>query len=167
MPADYEHMATSYSQDYRNTNDNFRKHDLLAALTPKLDVKIADAKVHSYLVWEDSSPDLGHYDFSRKGFPVNTPLFSDGGFGYMSDSYGWNSQIGFSNGGGFRFLPIADETRAREIEDMIGKYDAHLALKIFAFAQSTDDNRHAIMAQIVKIQLLGAGDRVLAEQRAP
>ena len=167
LPADYQSMAENFSEDYRNIRDTFRKRDLLTALTPKLDDKIADAKAHPYLLWTDSSPGLDHYDFNRKGFAVNTALLSGSGFGYISNMYGRNHQIAFSNGEDFQFLPVADETTAREIESMIGNYNAHLELKIFAFAQSTDDNQHAVLAKITRIQLVGKGNRMLAEHAAP
>lgn len=167
LPADYQSMAENFSEDYRNSTDTFRKRDLLAAITPKLDAKIVDAKAHPYLLWTDSSPQLDHYDFNRKGFAVNTALLSGRGFGYISSMYGRNHQIAFSNGEDFQFLPVADETTAREIESMIGKYNVHLELKIFAFAQSTDDNQHAVLAMITKVQLVGKNDRILAEQVAP
>jgi hypothetical protein len=169
MPPDYERLAAEFSQEYRSTQDNFRKRDLIEALKPKIDAKIAEAKATPYLIWTDSSPNLGHYDFGRKGFPVNTPLLHDGGYGYISDYTGGGYgpyQLGFSNSEPFRFVPVADETRAKEIEGLLGQY-GKLALKIRAFAQSTDENHRAVLARIVNIQLLGPNEQVLAEVVAP
>lgn len=167
LPPDYEQLATQYSSDYRGTQDSFRKRDLIAALTPKIDAQIADAKAHPYLVWTDSSPNLGHYDFNRKGFPVNTPLLSDGGFGYLSNfGYGANYQLGFDNSSGYRFIPVADEAVAKDIERLVGQYGT-LALKISAFARSTLDNNHAVIAHIMKMQLVGPNQQVLVEVSQP
>ncbi|MFM2280003.1 MAG: hypothetical protein RLZZ444_2234 [Pseudomonadota bacterium] len=167
LPPDYEQLATQYSSDYRETQDSFRKRDLLAALTPKIDARIADAKTHPYLVWTDSSPDLGHYDFNRKGFPLNTALLSDGGYGYVSSfGYGVNYQLGFDNSGSYRFIPVADEAIAKDIEKFVGSY-GKLSLKIQAFARSTQDNNHAVIAHIMKTQLMGPNQQVLAEISAP
>jgi len=167
LPPDYEQLATQYSRDYRETQDSFRKRDLLTALTPKIDMQIADAKVHPYLLWTDSSPDLGHYDFNRKGFPVNTALLTDGGYGYISSNgWGGNNQLGFDNSSGYRFIPVADEAVAKEIEKLVGRY-GKLSLKIHAFAHSTQDNNHAVMAHITKTQLIGPNEQVLAEVTAP
>jgi hypothetical protein len=161
LPPDYDKMATWYSSEYRGTNDSFRKHDLLAALQPKLETQIADAKQHPYVVWEDNSPNLGHYDFDRKGFPVNSGFLADGGYGYVNDNYEY--KLGFSNGGAFRFLPVNDDALARRIEAMVGHYDS-LHLKIYAFAQTTDSSSNKVVtAVITKVQLLDGKGQVLVE----
>lgn len=167
LPPDYEQLALQYSSDYRETQDSFRKRDLLTALKPKIDAQIADAKTHPYLLWTDSSPDLGHYDFDRKGFPVNTALLSDGGAGYVSGfGYSGNYQLGFDNSPGYRFMPVADESVAKEIERLVGRY-GKLSLKIQAFARSTQDNQRAVIAHITKTQLIGPNQQILAEVSAP
>ena len=167
LPPDYEQLAMQYSSEYRDTQDSFRKRDLLTALKPKIDAQIADARTHPYLLWTDSSPALGHYDFDRKGFPVNTALLGDGGFGYLSGfGYGGNYQLGFDNSLGYRFMPVADETVAKEIERLVGQY-GKLSLKVHAFARSTQDNQRAVIAHITKTQLIGPNQQILAEVSAP
>ena len=164
LPPDYEKLAGDFSSEYRSTSDSFRKHDLLEALKPKIDARIADAKAHPYVIWMDSSPELSHYDFSRKGFAVGSSILSSAGYGYMFD----NSSYSFSlnNGAQFQFLPVADEALSRRIEHLVGQYNG-TKLKIYAFAQSTDDSRSpSIKAQIVKLQLLDGHGQVLLEEKA-
>src|SRR5690625_2289191 len=80
LPPDYKSMASDISSQYRRTSDQFRKHDLMKALKPKIDAGIANAKAHPYLMWS-IRPELGHYDFKRKGFVVGAAIMNDG-YGY-------------------------------------------------------------------------------------
>jgi hypothetical protein len=79
MPPNYDKMAQVFSSAYRMENDAFKKHDLLAAIQPKLDAGIAEAKAHPYITWTDgNSLQLAAYDFGTHSFPDNSALFTGG-----------------------------------------------------------------------------------------
>jgi hypothetical protein len=164
LPPDFERMANESSDEYQRTSDNFRKQDLLAALKPQYEARIADAKAHPYVLWQADWTHIEHYDMARKGFPLLDSLLSDGGSGYMSDVRGYSFTLG--NSEGFRFLSVTDEARAREIEAMM----AHTSfpIRIYAFVQGADDQGgRNVRAHVVKVQILERNSgRVLIEQRA-
>ena len=164
LPPDFERMAGESSDEYQRTSDNFRKHDLLAALTPQYQQQIADAKAHPYVLWQADWTNLQHYDMTRQGFPLNDSLLSEGGSGYMSDVRGYNFIL--TNSEGFRFLPVADEARAREIEALMGR--TSFPIRIYAFVQGADDQGgRNVRARVVKLQILERDSgRVLIEQKA-
>lgn len=165
LPADYDKMAQAFSSEYRSTSDAFKKHDLLAALQPRLDAGIADAKAHPYISWVDDSPQLVHYDFAQKSFGVGSALFQQGGYLTYYDNGGY--VLAVSNGQAFRQLHVADDGKARAIEAMVGKYPS-MSLKIFAFVQATDGSgTPTVQAVITKVQLLDSHGQVLLEQAAP
>jgi len=157
-------MANESSDEYQRTSDNFRKHDLLAALTPQYQAQIVDAKAHPYVMWQADWTNLQHYDMARRGFPLADSLLSEGGSGYMSDVRGYNFLL--SNSEGFRFLPVEDEARAREIEGLMGK--TSFPIRIYAFVQAADDQGgRNVRAHVVKVQILERNSgRVLIEQKS-
>lgn len=164
LPADYDKMAQAFSSDYRSTSDTFRKHDLLTALQPKLDAGITVAKAHPYITWVDDSPQLGHYDFTQKSFPVSSALFQQGGYLTFYDNGGY--LLAVSNGQVFTQLHVADDSKARTIEALVGKYPS-MRLKVFAFVQATDGSgTPTVQAVITKVQLLDSHGQVLFEATA-
>jgi len=165
LPPNYDRMAQAYSSDYRSTTDAFKKHDLLAALQPKMDAAIADAKANPYITWNDDTPQIGHYDFTQHTFADNSALFQQGGYVSFFDNGAYNLAV--TNGPAFQQFRVADETKAREIEDLVGKFQS-LHVKIYAFVQSTDDSGvPTVQAVITKVQLLDSHGQVLLEQSAP
>lgn len=165
MPADYDKMAQAFSSEYRSTSDAFKKHDLLAALQPKLDAGIADAKAHPYIAWVDESPQLAHYDFAQKSFGVGSALFQQGGYLTFYDNGGY--VLAVSNGQAFSQLHVADDGKARTIEALVGKYPS-MQLKIFAFVQATDGSgTPTVQAVITKVQLLDSHGQILLDQAEP
>lgn len=165
MPPDYDKMAQVYSSAYRMESDAFKKHDLLAAIRPKLDAGIADAKLHPYITWTDSTPQLGHYDFATHSFPDNSALFASNGFMSYSDAYGYDLSV--TNGAAFQRFVVPDEATARTIESLRGQWMA-LRIRIFAFVQGTDESgTPTVQADITKVQILDKNGQVLFEQAAP
>jgi hypothetical protein len=164
-PPDYETMAKVYDPSYRTVTDTFKKHDLLAALVPKLDAGIADAKPHPYISWTDDQPALGHYDFSAHAFPDQSAvLMPHGSLGFY-DGPGY--QLTVTNGQAFQQLALADESKARPIESLLGQWQA-LHVKRFGFIQgTTDPDFPDIEVMLTKEQLLDAHGQVLLEQIAP
>ncbi len=165
MPANYDKMAQTYSSAYRMESDTFKKHDLLAAIQPKLDAAIAEAKAHPYIAWTDGTPQLGPYDFGTHSFPDSSALFTSNGYVSFTDAFGYN--LGVTNGTAFQRFVVTDEATARTIESLRGQWQA-LHFKIFAFVQGTDESQTpTVQALITKVQILGKNGQVLFEQAAP
>ncbi len=164
LPPNYDKMAKAFSSDYRTTSDEFKKHDLMAAIIPKLDAEIADAKAHPYVLLSDSNPSLSHYDFDKKSFTLGSAEFRSGGYFSYYDNSGY--VIALTNGEAFQQLPVPDEAHAKAIESLVSKYQS-VHIKIFAFVQATDDSgTPTVQATITKIQLLDAHGQVLVEDTA-
>lgn len=160
LPPDYDAIASDFSSDYRNSNDSFRKHDLLTALKPQIDQHLAAAAQQPY-AWMavDDSDNLGAYDFKRGGFPVTE--FLEAKTRYFNDVSGYN--LGWTNREALAFAPVKDEAVARDIESMRGKYDQSPRLKVYFFAQSVDLEAKAIKAFVTRVQITDRNGRVLAE----
>lgn len=160
LPPDYTKLAETFSSEYRETSDSFRKNDLMQAIKPQLEEKIAMAKSAPYGWMEiDDSDNLGAYDFERKGFPVGE--FEDSKYRYFNDNY--NYKIGWANYNQLAFLPVADEGTARQIEAMRSKYDNTPRLKVYFFAQSADLDNQRVNALVTRVQITDKSGRVLAE----
>lgn len=159
MPADYASIAADYSDEYRRTQDAFRRNDLLAALKPRIDAGIAQAKQSPYLIWDSSESSLlDHYDFETKSFPVRASVLQPTAYGYFNDS---RYRIAFSSGAEFERLRIEDEAQARRIESMIGRYPPMRA-RVYAFAQDGEPDSRAVRCKIVAIKFLTADGEELA-----
>lgn len=166
MPPDYDKMAATISQDYSMTSDQFKKHDMLAALKPKIDAGIADAKAHPYIVFTDGNPNLGHYDFQRKAFPVGSALFQSGGYERFFDANAANYMLSVTNGHPFQQINVADENLAKTIEAQVSQY-GNFKERIYAFVQGTDDSSGPMVnAEITKVELLDPRGQVLLQQTA-
>ena len=161
-----ELMAGATSGDYRDARDSFKKHDILQGIQPKFEAAIAEAKDHRYITWINDYPQIRHFDFNAHAFPVETGLFQLGGSTQFYEDHQPYGQITVSNGADFRALHVTDDTTARTMEALVDKGHG-LRLKIYAFAQGTDDSgTPTVQATITKIQVLGASDQVLFEQKA-
>ncbi len=159
LPPDYEKLAQSYSREYRESNDSFRKNDLLQAIKPQLDQKIASATAEPYGWMQVDEANLGAYDFERKGFPVGE--FNDGRYRYFNDAYDY--KIGWSNYAQLAFLPVADEALARQIESLRTKYGSQPRLKVYFFAQTADLDNQRVNALVTRVQVTDRSGRVLVE----
>lgn len=166
IPPDYDKMAAAISQDYSMTSDQFKKHDMLAALKPKIDAGIAGAKAHPYIVFTDDNPNLGHYDFQRKAFPVGSALFQSGGYERFFDANAANYMLSVTNGQPFQQINVADENLAKTIEAQVSRY-GNFKERIYAFVQGTDDSSGPMVnAKITKVELLDPNGQVLLQQAA-
>jgi hypothetical protein len=159
LPPDYEKLAASYSNEYRNTSDSFRKNDLLQAIKPQLEQKIAQASADPYGWMEVDDARLGAYDFQRKGFPIGE--FEDGRYRYFNDAYDY--KIGWANYSQLAFAPVADEAIARQLESMRTGYSNTPRLKIYFFAQGADLDNERVRALVTRVQITDKSGRVLAE----
>lgn len=147
LPIDYDKLLKTYSQDYQFSTDEFKKQDMQKALKPKIDQQIANAKSSNYIkvIWGQFS--LDKYDFQEKGFPQHK-LTKEVNFGW-----GYDYRIEFTNGEDFKLLKVADEAKARIIEEKRSKGE-NLDLIIYAFAQDSSLDNHHVKAQILKVVLV-------------
>ena len=159
LPPDYAKLAQSFSKEYRNSSDSFRKNDLLQAIKPQLDQNIAQATANPYGWMEVDDAGLGAYDFDRKGFPVGE--FSDSTYRYFNDNYDY--KIGWANHQQLAFLPVSDETLARQLESMRSGYNDRPRLKVYFFAQSADLDNERVKALVTRAVITNKSGRVLAE----
>ena len=159
LPIDYERIAQGYSIDYRSTTDEFKRHDILQALKPKIDAEVAQAKSHRYFHTELAGR-IGHYDFNRKGFPVETAL-DPGTTWYVNDNAGYH--YAFTNGEKFAFLPMSDEQKAREVEALQSKYPP-MKIDVYGFAQDADPGGNTLKVQIMSLRLLAGDGHELVRQ---
>ena len=159
LPPDYSKLASSYSKEFRDTSDAFRQNDLLQAIKPQLEQKIAQASADPYGWMEVDDARLGAYDFQRKGFPVGE--FEDGRYRYFNDAYDY--KIGWANYSQLAFAPVADEAIARQLESMRTGYSNTPRLKIYFFAQGADLDNERVKALVTRVQITDKSGRVLAE----
>lgn len=158
LPPDFAKLAESFSQEYRNTSDSFRKNDLLNAIKPQLEQKIKEAEASPYAWMQVVSANLGPYDFERKGFPVRE--FEQGRERYFYD--GSNYRLTWANVDEIQFVSVPDEAKARELE-ALRNIAQGVQMKIYFFAQSADLNRQVVNAYVTRIRFTDRDGRVLVE----
>ncbi len=160
LPPDYAKLADAYSREYRNTSDSFRKNDLLQAIKPQLEKKIAEAAASPY-AWMQANEGnvLGAYDFTRKGFPVNE--FDHDGNRYFHDNSAY--RLSWANRDQVRFAPVADEAVARQLESMRTQYDNPPQLKVYFFAQDANLNEQTVHAVVTRVQITDRAGKVIVE----
>ena len=159
LPPDFEKMAQTFSSEYRQTSDAFRRNDLMLAIKPQIEQQIAAAAANPYAWIDLNDADLGSYDFERKGFPVGE--FRADHHRYFRDAYQYSYT--WANRAQLDFAPVADEALARQIEGMRSKWNTKPGLKIFFFAQSADLNNQRIQALVTRVQITDRQGRVLVE----
>lgn len=155
QPIDYEKVAWVMSGEYRAASDAFKKKDLMDALKPQIDAKLAEVRKSGRYLYVDFAPgtvSLGHYDLPTKSFPIS---------GLDAAS------MRLTNGNAFQALPMLDENKAREVEAAISKGVAYnisdsegsLAVpgrfptiaRLYVFAQGVGPDGGALQYQIVKL----------------
>ncbi|AVF38507.1 DUF4852 domain-containing protein [Pandoraea apista] len=161
MPIDYDQIANRMSRDYAAANDEFRKRDLLAALKPKIDQAVAQAKAQRYFRITVSNP-VQKYDFEKKSFPLDSSLWESGSYRYFYDNGEY--RLSFSDGDRFRYLSVNNEEAARNIEAMRARGNPP-TLVVYGYTQASDMSNKAVKAQIVKVALVDRQGNVLAEQQ--
>ncbi|MDR2838187.1 MAG: hypothetical protein LBV49_06400 [Azonexus sp.] len=168
LPVDFEKVAQVISPDYRSTQDEFKKRDLLQALQPGIQGEIEKARNNRYYFIEfNELPMVDKYDFSQHSFTV-FPL-KQSGYRHFNEasSYGF----GFSNTQAFSSLKVADENVARTIEGLRNKNPNFafgdkqgLRLAVYFFANDTELGETKLKAEIMHIRLLDQKGSVLAER---
>lgn len=161
LPVDYEQVVESYSKEYQQTSDSFKKKDILGALKPRIDQEIAQAKSSPYLLLESTeSSALERYDFAKKSFAVKDFAGSDRYTYYYDNS---QYRLAKTNATKFANLVVTDETKARAIEGYLSK-STGLREQIYVFAQDADPSNRQVKLEIMKYRLLSPSGEVLAEQ---
>lgn len=166
-PVDYEKVAWATSAEYRATFDAFKKKDLLAVLKPQIDARLAETKRTGRYLYVDFQPGaiyLDHYNLDKKAFPIS---------GLSLGNYR------LSNADAFKYLPMSDENKAREVEAAIAKGVAYkisanegsLAVsgrfptisRLYVFAQGMGADGGPIQFQIVKLVIKTTDGQPFAE----
>lgn len=155
QPVDYEKVAWAMSGEYRAASDAFKKKDLMDALKPQIDAKLAEVRKSGRYLYVDFAPgtvSLGHYDLATKSFPIS---------GLDAAS------MRLTNGNAFQALPMLDENKAREVEASITKgvaYDVSPSEKslgvpgrfptiarLYVFAHSVGPDGGPVQYEIVRL----------------
>ncbi len=161
LPVDYEKVTESYSNEYRRTNDSFKKKDILTALQPKIDQEISQAKSARYILLESKDNALlERYDFNKKSFAVKQFADNDR-YTYYND----NNQYTLSNTNATQFatLSVPDEAKARAIEGFLSKYTA-LRTETYVYAQDADPSNSRVKLEILKFRVFSPTGELLAER---
>lgn len=171
LPIDYRKIAALVSSEYASSQDEFRKHDLMAALKPGIDAEIAKARANRYYRME-GEVEVEKYDFVSKSFQLGTFKDSDTQM-YFNDIQ--NYSVGFANAEQFQRLKVEDEAQARRVEAVRAEtavggnplqkaYAKHkLFLSIYLFASEAKLGQPVLIAEIVRVQLKDEKGNVLAE----
>lgn len=115
LPPDFDLLARLSSKDYDRTQDAFKKRELLAALQPKLEERMAHFQANPYIATVFSyKNNIEGYDFTRRAFPVNVfkaerMLFAGNGLLYHYD---------LKNEAVTSYFPVPDEALAKRIETL-------------------------------------------------
>lgn len=159
MPADYEKLAEEVSEDYRITTDSFKKKEILDALRPEIQAKIAALKAHPFVKVQIDTSSLGHYDLVSQSFPVQGLPLDKGQ--YLSFVKGGSYRLAITNGADFRQLKVTDEARARAMEAIVTNGTPGSVIRnaystpaeMFLYAQAADKNTHVVQFQLVQVKL--------------
>jgi hypothetical protein len=158
LPPNYEQLAMAASQEYRSTSDAFRKRDLMQALKPQIDQQMLvykDPRNRYFTFRFGNGLPLGHYDFKTNTFPFTQDL-SSSIYRYFNDAP--NYSFAFTNGIAFQRFPVADEQKAKDIEDMVTKGLIYQGDAVaYTFAQGADPANNRVLMQIVRMVLYGPG----------
>lgn len=155
LPPDYAAVAERISKEYSGTNDAFRKQEVLDALKPQIDAKVAAAKANRYLRYQiNGQGALAAYSMDKGAFPAK---FAEAGtYYYMFDNNEY--KLAFSNGDGFSMLKV-DAAAARKIEAARSSYK-NFTIIVYAYAQEADSAQHQIKAQIVRVAIRLNGEEI-------
>lgn len=159
LPPDYEKLTPIFSKEYRSTQNEFKKKEILDAVKPKIDERISYFKENRY-VKVDTDFSLDHIDMATKSFPLDgVPGESRYIYFYDDSTY----KVGVANGEKFKHFTAASDEQAREIENMVEKGRARGKLDMFLFAQDADMSSGIVKFQLVKARLTDKGGKVLGE----
>ncbi|MCA7889048.1 hypothetical protein LGM58_38365 [Burkholderia contaminans] len=151
-PVDYEKAAEAISLDYRNTTDVFKRKALLGQIKPKIDAQVAAFKNNRYVMLSWGTGQLGHYDMAGQFFPVNGLPMRNGDHFWFNG--GMDHPLMITNGEKFEKFPVADQTKAQQIEADISHYtNPMLGANFYLFAQGVDLQTNSVKLQLVQLGL--------------
>lgn len=149
LPNDYDKLAWIESREFRDTQDGFKKQEILQAIKPKIDAKLAALKANRYYSLTQNLQ-VGHYDFKTKSFPVSG-VPKTGSASYFDDFSAY--KLGFNNGDEFANYKVEDVEKAKQIESLVTNGIAGGKATVYLYAQDTDSNDLQVKMQIVKVVL--------------
>jgi len=164
MPADMAEICGLISNDYRYTQDEFKKQDIIKALEPKIKENLASHANSRYFVWESHRQldrIIGHYDFKQKVFPINENYWGGSSGFYLSDVSQFS--MAFNAPESLHALKVEDEAVARQIEKMLTEYK-NATLYVYAFAQEADINKKYINTLVTAFELRDDKNNLLVKQ---
>lgn len=173
---DYDKIAQNDWQDYRSTSDEFKKHEMLNAITPQIDARINAAKNQRYITFVTPvvlPSTVGPYDLTVMFQGMRLPSFFSGNapaqipYGSKFSDYGFYCANcnNFANLASFSFFPDQDrQNRLANSLTTTGIDETYNhKVKVYAFAQTTQKFAGHIETVITRIDLLTSdGKTVLA-----
>jgi len=165
MPPDIDKLAVLLSNDYRSTQDQFKKQDILKVLEPKIKENIAAHASNRYFLWstDDGAANIiDHYDFSRKVFPIKDQYWDGNNHYYWSDNSAYT--MSFSAPDALHAFKVEDEATARRIEQMLTEYGRNAKLYVYVFAQDFDLNEKQLKTLVTAFELRDSKGNVLAKE---
>jgi hypothetical protein len=169
MPVDYNKTAFILSNDYRQVRDEFKKKDLLQALSAGVDGEIESARQTTYR-YMDVGDKIDKYDFGAKAFPLPSFAQPQLRFFRATETYWYlmyenpHHRLVFSNSKDFSEIPVPDEGTARAIESLRVSRGAQIKLRIYFVATGTRLGHTTVTGEITKIRIIGPRGAVLAER---
>lgn len=165
MPPDIDKLAELLSNDYRMTQDQFKRQDILKVLEPKIKDSIAAHASNRYFLWatdDNASGIIDHYDFSRKVFPIKEQYWNGNNRYYWSDNSAYT--MSFTAPDAMHAFKVEDEATARRIEQMLTNYSRNAKLYVYVFAQDFDLNDKQIKTMVTAFELRDNHGNILAKQ---
>ncbi len=165
-PVIYDQLAVDESVEYARTSDSFKRQELMNALKPQIDGKLAEVKQNGRYVYVDLPPgkiSLGHYNLDKKAFPVNGLVAAN---------------MRLSNMEKFEWLSLP-EGQAREVEAALSKgiafkineHESELGVpgrfptvsRLYVFAQGPGPDGRGVTYQVTKIVMKDTEGKLVTE----
>lgn len=143
QPSDDEKMKL-FSAEYFNTQDTFKKHDLLASELPQVNATLAKYKSQSYYVLQTDSPYgfgtiFQPYDFASQSFHIQncgtSPYFGNQGIKLLLHPSPSMCDV-----------KVTDTGIARSIEDLRSKLGLRLNFTFYFFVDGIEKDQNLINA---------------------
>ena len=176
LPADFDDLANASSKDYYNTQDAFKKKELLATLQPKLEQRMAHFRRSPFIYSEYRfTNNIEGYDFNRGAFPVNVfkgynKLYAGPEVGPIGLMYDFQ----LKNKEAVSYFPVPDQELAQRIETLRNSGKPPY-LRVYFAAQPKPKNENAtafhhymtseIPLTVTNMQLIDRDGSVLASYK--
>lgn len=159
-PVPYDQEAQQFDQEYWQTTDAFKRHDLLPAFQAKVDQLVASAKANPRFTMVISSQ-VGPYDFATHTFPLqplgpDTRITIQPRVGPSADV-----QINFVADDKFNQLVVTDDAKARAIEESLSKTSRDAELTVYVQAVQTSAQNGQRIVTVVPIAITGRSGNLM------